>query len=147
MRLIGLAVVLSLVLAPLAAEAQRADGKVSRIGVLREGPDPPLSSKSFTGAMRELGWVEGQNFTIERHEADRREQLPALAAELVRLKIDLILTTGTPATRAAKEATETIPIVFNLAADLVETGLVASFARPGGNLTGFAQGIYDEKLL
>jgi putative tryptophan/tyrosine transport system substrate-binding protein len=70
-----------------------------------------------------------------------------LAAELVRLKVDLILTAGTPATRAAEEATKAIPIVFNLAGDPVESGLVANFARPGGNLTGFAFGIYDEKSL
>jgi putative ABC transport system substrate-binding protein len=97
--------------------------------------------------MREVGWVEGQNLKIERRNADRRDQLPALAAELVRLKVDLIQATGTPATRAAKEATKTIPIVFILAADPVETGLVASFARPGGNLTGWAMGAYDGKLL
>jgi len=149
MRLIGLAVVFSLSLfaASLVAEGQQQTGKVHRIGVLREGPGPDPLSKPFADAMREVGWVDGQNFKIERRNADRREQLPALAAELVRLKVDLILTTGTPATRAAKEATTTIPIVFNLAADPVETGLVASFARPGGNLTGFAQGFYDGKLL
>ena len=146
MRLIGLAVALtvSLNLAPLAAQAQPA-GKVYRIGALREGPEP--LSRPFADAMREVGWVEGQNLKIERRNADRRDQLPALAAELVRLKVDLILATGTPATRAAKEATKTIPIVFILAADPVETGLVASFARPGGNLTGWAVGVYDGKLL
>jgi len=146
MRLIGLAVILavSLALAPLAAQAQPA-GKVYRIGALREGPEP--LSRPFADAMREVGWVEGQNLKIERRNADRRDQLPALAAELVRLKVDLILATGTPATRAAKEATKTIPIVFILAADPVETGLVASFARPGGNLTGWAVGVYDGKLL
>ena len=97
--------------------------------------------------MRELGWVEGKNLTIERRNADRREQLPALAAELVRLNGDLILTGGTAVTKAAKDATKTIPIVFNLGDDPVTSGLVASFARPGGNLTGFALGLYDEKLL
>jgi len=146
MRLIGLAAILALglMLAPLALEAQQT-GKVYRIGVLREGPD--LTSKPVVDAMRELGWVEGQNFKIETRYADRREQLPALAAELARLKVDLILTTGTPATQAAKEATKTIPIVFTLAADPVESGLVTNFARPGGNLTGFAVGVPDEKLL
>ena len=146
MRLIGLAVILciSVLIAPLAAEAQPA-GKVYRIGELREGPT--FLSKPFVDAMRELGWVEGQNFKIERRNADRRDQLPALAAELVRLKVDLILTAGTPATTAAKEATKTIPIVFSIAGDPVERGLAASFARPGGNLTGFAFGLYDEKLL
>ena len=97
--------------------------------------------------MRTLGWVEGQNFTIETRHASSQDQLPALAAELVRLKVDLILTGGTSAARAAKEATKTIPIVFSLGDDPVGSGLVASFARPGGNLTGFALGLYDEKLL
>ena len=143
MRLIGLAVILAVVFAPPAAEAQQS-GKIYRIGVLREGPD---SSRPIADAMRALGWVEGHNMKIERRNADRREQLSALVAELVQLKVDLILTIGTPATRAAKEATKSIPIVFNLAADPVETGLVASFARPGGNLTGFALGTYDGKLL
>jgi len=136
--------VLSALTAPLVAEAQPV-GKVYRIGALREGQDPP--SKPFVDAMRELGWVEGQNLKIERRNAERRDQLPALAAELVRLKVDLVLTAGTPATSAAKEATKTIPIVFSLGSDPVESGLVASFARPGGNLTGFALGVYDEKLL
>jgi putative ABC transport system substrate-binding protein len=146
MRPIALAVVftLSLVLSAVAAGAQQA-GKVYRIGSLREGPDPV--SGPLADAMRKLGWIEGQNFTIERRMADRLEQLPALAAELVRLKVDVILAGGTLAARAAKSATKTIPIVFSLGDDPVATGLVASFAHPGGNLTGFALGIYDEKLL
>ncbi len=146
MRRIGLAVVLivSLVLAPLAAEAQSA-GKVYRIGSLTWGTDPNLIP--LADAMRELGWIEGQNFKIERRYADRDDQLPALAAELVRLKVDLIFTSGTGATQAAKEATKTIPIVFSVGDDPVTSGLVASFARPGGNVTGFALGQYDEKLL
>ena len=89
----------SLSLVPLAAEGQQQTGKVHRIGVLREGPGPDPLSRPFADAMREVGWVDGQNFKIERRNADRREQLPALAAELVRLQVDLILTTGTPATR------------------------------------------------
>ena len=135
---------LSLLAAPLAAEVQEA-AKVYRIGELRQGPSLP--SKPFTDAMRELGWIEGQHFKVERRNADRQDQLPALAAELLRLKVDLILAGGTPATRAAKAATKTIPIVFSLADDPVGSGLVASFARPGGNLTGFTAGVYDEKLL
>jgi hypothetical protein len=95
----------SLVAPPLAAEAQQ--GKVYRIGELREGP--ALPSKPFADAMRELGWIEGQHYKIERRSADSRDQLPALVAELVRLGVDLILTTGTPATAAAKEATRTSP--------------------------------------
>jgi ABC-type uncharacterized transport system substrate-binding protein len=146
MRPIGLAVVLavSLTLAAHAVEAQQV-GKVYRIGQLREGA--VLPPQPFADAMRELGWIEGQNFKIERRNTDRGDQLPALAAELVRLNVDLILTGGTPAALAAKGATKTIPIVFSVADDPVESGLVASFARPGGNLTGFAQGVYDEKLL
>jgi putative ABC transport system substrate-binding protein len=135
---------LSLLAAPLATEAQEA-AKVYRIGELRQGPSLP--SKPFTDAMRELGWIEGQHFKVERRNADRQDQLPALAAELVRLKVDVILTGGTPATRAAKEATNTIPIVFSVADDPVGSGLVPSFARPGGNLTGFTLGVYDAKLL
>jgi putative tryptophan/tyrosine transport system substrate-binding protein len=131
-------------LAPSSAVAQRA-GKVRRIGELTEGTSP--FHAGLMDALRALGWVEGQHFTIEARRATHRDQLPALATELARLKVDLILTSGTPATRAAKEATKTIPIVFSLGDDPVSTGLVASFARPGGNLTGFAQGVYDEKLL
>jgi ABC-type uncharacterized transport system substrate-binding protein len=108
--------------APLAAEAQQV-GKVYRIGELGEGPAP--SRIPFMDAMLALGWFEGQNFAIDSRRATRRDQLPAFAAELVRLKVDLILAGGTPATRAAKEATKTIPIVFNLGDDPVGTGLVA----------------------
>jgi putative tryptophan/tyrosine transport system substrate-binding protein len=148
MRLIGLAIILalSLCLPPLAAEAQPA-GKVYLIGSLRQGPEPASGLGLVVDAMRELGWIEGQNFRMERRNADRTEQLAALAVDLVRLKVDLMLTAGTPAAHAAKNATNTIPIVFSLADDPVESGLVASFARPGGNLTGFALGLYDEKLL
>jgi putative tryptophan/tyrosine transport system substrate-binding protein len=134
----------SLLTASSVAEAQPT-GRIYRIGELREGTS--RSPKPFTDAMRDLGWIEGQHFTLERRNADRRDQLPALAAELVRLKVDLVLTGGTPAARAAKEATNTIPIVFSVADDPVGSGLVASFSRPGGNLTGFTLGVYDEKLL
>jgi ABC-type uncharacterized transport system substrate-binding protein len=139
-----LTLTLALVATPLAVWAQPL-GRIYRIGELREGPSLP--PKPFADAMRELGWIEGQHFTLERRNADRRDQLPALAAELVRLKVDLILAGGTPAARAAKEATSIIPIVFSLADDPVGSGLVASLARPGGNLTGFTLGVYDEKLL
>jgi putative ABC transport system substrate-binding protein len=142
--LLPLTFAVALLDAPLPGWAQP-PGRVYRLGELREGPSLP--PKPFADAMRELGWIEGQHFTLERRNADRRDQLPALAAELVRLKVDLILTGGTPATRAAKEATSTIPIVFSVADDPVGSGLVTSFARPGGNLTGFTLGVYDEKLL
>jgi len=141
-----IAAAVSLLAAPLAAEAQSA-GKVYRIGELREGVLPPAEAKPFWDTIRQLGWVEGQNLRVERRSAERPDQLPALAAELAQLKLDLILTNGTPATRAAKEATKTIPIVFTLAGDPVERGLVASLARPGGNLTGWAWGLYEQKQL
>jgi putative ABC transport system substrate-binding protein len=133
----------TLLAVPLAAAQQ--GGKAYRIGELREGPQP--RSYALADALRGLGWVEGQNLRFERRHAERRDQLPALAAELVRLKVDLIVTAGTPATHAAAAATKTIPIVFSLANDPVEVGLVASLSRPGRNLTGFAIGLYDEKLL
>jgi len=91
---------------------------------------------------------EGKNLTFERRSADRGDRLRSLAAELVRLKVDLILANGTRAARAAKEATKAIPIVFSLGEDPVTNGLVASFARPGGNLTGFEKWrIWEEELL
>ena len=96
--------------------------------------------------MNELGWFEGRNITIEPRYG-RKEQMRELAAELVRSKVDLIMTDSTPASLAAKEATATIPIVFLVAADPVARGLVASLARPGGNLTGYVIGSYEEKML
>jgi putative ABC transport system substrate-binding protein len=130
--------------APLMVRAQLA-GTVYTIGLLRVGVVP--LSEFFWDAMREFGWVEGQNVKIEARYADRDDQLPALAAELVRLNVDLIMTGGTPAARAASRATKTIPIVFTLGGDPVEGGLVASLARPGANLTGFVIGLYEDKLL
>ena len=129
---------------PRAAGAQQGE-RVYRIGLLSEGAHP--LSKPLADALRELGWTEGKNLKFERRSADRGDQLPSFAAELVRLKVDLILTNGTRAARAAKEATKAIPIVFNLGEDPVVNGLVASFPRPGGNLTGFVVGLYDEKAL
>jgi len=88
--------------------------------------------------LRDLGWVEGQNIAIEvRFAEGKTDQLPALAAELVRLKVDLIVTSSTPAALAAKQATTTIPIVIGFAADPVGSGIVASLARPGANITGW----------
>jgi putative ABC transport system substrate-binding protein len=146
MRRIGRAVVLTLSLfaASLAAGAQQGE-RVYRIGLLSEGAHP--LSKPIADALRELGWIEGKNLKFERRSADRADELPSLAAELVRLKVDLVLANGTRATRAAKEATKAIPIVFNLGEDPVANALVASFARPGGKLTGFVVGLYDEKAL
>jgi putative ABC transport system substrate-binding protein len=130
----------SLLAIPLAAEAQ-APSKVPRIGFLSARPptDNPYFIESFRQGLRELGYVEGQNIAIEYRFAEGRpERLPALTAELVRLKVDVIVTGGPPAPEAARQATGTIPIVFAVAADPVAEGLVASLARPGGNITGLA---------
>jgi putative tryptophan/tyrosine transport system substrate-binding protein len=145
-RTIRLLVILTLsfLMQPLAAAAQPV-GKVYRIGCLAERQVlPPLP---FLEALRVLGYVEGHNLSFECRNAETREQLPALAAELVTRQVDLIVTFGTPAAQAAKQATTTIPIVFNLADDPVQNGLVTSFARPSGNLTGIARGLYEDKLL
>ena len=129
-----------LLAAPLAAEAQPA-GKVYRIGVL-ESTSPALNAANlaaFQQELRELGYVERQNYAIEYRSADGRlERFPDLAAELVRLKVDLIVTRGTTGALAAKNATRTIPIVMATSGDPVAAGLVASLARPGGNVTGLS---------
>ncbi len=125
--------------APLAAEAQA--GKVARIGHLSFGSATPGSrlDEAFRQGLRELGYVEGQNIVIEYRWAEgRAERLPDLAAELVSLKVDIIVAAGTPAPLAAKHATRTIPIVMSSAGDPVGSGLVASLARPGGNVTGLS---------
>ncbi len=130
---------LGLLAAPLVAEAQQA-GKVHRIGILSpayppSGPSPLF--EAFRQGLRELGYVEGQNIAIEwRFAEGRNDRLRALAADLVRLKVDLIFTINSPAAEAAKNATSTMPIVFVRAGDPIAGGLVASLARPGGNLTG-----------
>jgi putative ABC transport system substrate-binding protein len=129
-----------LLAAPLAAEAQ-APTKVPRIGFLsgRSPADNPHNLESFRQGLRELGYVEGQNIAIEYRFAENRpERLPALAAELVRLKVDVIVTAGPPAPQVAKQATRTIPIVFAVGNDPVADGLVTNIARPGGNITGLA---------
>ncbi len=124
---------------PLAAEAQ-APARVPRVGFLA-----PLSFAtdtrldSFLQGLRELGYVDGQTIAIEFRSAEGKpERLPALAAELVRLKVDVIVATAQASTEAAKKATGTIPIVFTVVGDPVGVGLVASLARPGGNITGLA---------
>jgi putative ABC transport system substrate-binding protein len=131
------AVGLLLLAAPLAAEAQPA-GKVYRIGILVPGSTSP-QIQAFREGLRDLGYVEGQNLAIEYRSAeDRLERLPGLASELVTLKVDIIYATVTPAAQAAKNATKTIPIVFGASSDPVDYGLVASLARPGGNITGLS---------
>src|SRR5262245_35713335 len=141
MRRIGLAVVLALSVfhAPLAVVAQNAP-KLPRIGILSASPPAQPDSRRqrpLSVALRELGWIEGQNFMIEGRWAEwRLDRLPALATELVQLKVDLILATGGAEIAAAKRATKTIPIVMAYSLDAVEQGFVASLARPGENVTG-----------
>ena len=128
-----------LLAAPLAVEAQQ-PGRVPRIGFLSvtSPSDRPPLLDAFRQGLRELGWVEGQNIVIDyRYAEGRVDRLPDLAAELVRLKVDLIVASaGTQGVTAAKNATETIPIVMIAVRDPVGTGLIASLARPGGNVTG-----------
>jgi putative ABC transport system substrate-binding protein len=122
------------------AEAQQA-GKIFRIGFLDGGTAAGLAGqlKAFLQELGKLGWVEGKNFTIEyRFSEGKPERRPVLAAELVRLKVDLIVVTGTATALDAKKATGTIPILMVNPGDPVGDGLVASLARPGGNVTGFS---------
>src|SRR5262245_42793258 len=140
-RMIGLlsTLTLSLLVASLAAVAPPA-GNVSRIGLLFLSSSSGVSShiEGFRQGLRDLGWVEGQQIALEYRYDENLDRLPELAADLVRLKADLIVTWGTPAAQAAKQATSTIPIVFVGVANPVGRGLVTSLARPGGNLTGMA---------
>jgi putative tryptophan/tyrosine transport system substrate-binding protein len=124
---------------PLVGRAQQPAGVV-RVGILSDTVSPPTPFEPpFLQGLRDLGWVEGQNFVIERRyaaETTRYEILPSLAAELVSLKPDVIVAIGSAAAGAAKSATQTIPIVFARSADPVGFGLVSSLARPGENVTG-----------
>jgi putative tryptophan/tyrosine transport system substrate-binding protein len=132
---------LSLLAAPLAIDAQPS-AHIPKVGWLDWGgrADKAHLHAAFLQGLRELGYVEGQNLVLARRDAEGQlDQLPALAIELVRLPVDVIVTAaGGPATRAAMEATTTIPIVMAEAGDTVGTGLVASLARPGGNVTGLS---------
>ncbi len=138
-----LVLALGIIAAPLIADAQRA-GKVARIGILCVGICPALpldvgsNGKAFVQGFRELGYVDGQNLSVDvRGIGGSYDQLPTLAAGLVRSKVDVIVALGSPASvQAAKNATSTIPIVIVGVADAVELRLVASLARPGGNVTG-----------
>jgi putative ABC transport system substrate-binding protein len=125
---------------PLAAEAQQA-GTVPRIGYLA-GDSATVHSQyaqAFSNGLRDLGYVEGKNLVIEHRWAEGKfERLPELAAELIRLPVDLIVAVGDPVIFAAKQATSTIPIVMVAVGDPVGRGFVASLARPGGNLTGIS---------
>src|ERR1043166_2297537 len=121
------------------AEAQQA--KAARIGYLTGATPGGQAARieAFRQGLRELGYVEGKNIVIEyRYAEEKLDRLPALAAELVRVKVDVIVTGGSENTRAAKEATTTIPIVMAQDSDPVGNGFVVSLARPGGNITGLS---------
>ena len=130
---------------PLAARAQQA-GKLPTIGYMGGTADALTSQymAAFLRRLRELGWVEGRNVAIEYRWTEGTERAAAaIAAEFVRLKVDLIFTSGNEDSLVAKQATSTIPIVFAIAGDPVGTGLVASLARPGGNVTGLSNQLTD----
>jgi putative ABC transport system substrate-binding protein len=120
---------------PLAARAQQPDERVRRIGIIG---DAAISGDHFRQGLRDLGYIEGRNVTIEYRSAERPDRLAAVATELARLPVDVFVTYGTPATHAAKQATTTIPIVMTGVGDAVRAGLVTSLAHPGGNITGIS---------
>jgi putative ABC transport system substrate-binding protein len=122
--------------APLAAEAQQAD-KVYRIGLIGVDAGERAGQAALRQGLRALGYEEGRNLVIEYREAEGHyDRLPAITAELIALKVDVLVTSSTPGARAAKQATTKIPIVVAIAGDAVAAGIVASVARPGGNITG-----------
>jgi putative ABC transport system substrate-binding protein len=135
---------MAMLAAPRTAEAQPT-GKIYRLGFLRNGPPPETFVDGLRQGLREHGYVEGQHIVIEFGLAPSADELPAAAARLVQLKVDVILASGTPPVPAARNATRTIPIVFVASIDPVATGVVASLARPGGNVTGFA-GIHSDLM-
>ncbi len=147
---LAIIVAVLLVVTPLSAEAQQA-GKVYRVGMLERASMTVNAANldAFRRGLRELGYVEGKNVAIEYRSVEgRNERYADLATELVRLKVDVILTRGTPATLAARNATGTIPVVMTGIGDPVGSGIVASLARPGGNITGLtAQGeVYPKRV-
>jgi len=134
-------VLAALFLAAISLAQGQQPAKVYRIGLLsaRSSSSDSTRTEAFRQGLRELGYVEGKNIIIEyRYAEGKFERLPDLAAELVRLNVDVILALGVPPTRAAKQVTTTIPIVMGGGSDPVRAGLVASFARPGGNITGLS---------
>jgi putative ABC transport system substrate-binding protein len=141
LKLVGLAALaVAFALCGAVAQAQQA-GKIFRIGFLdaSTAAGSAVLVDAFRQELSKLGWIEGKNVTIEFRFAEQKlERLPELAADLVRLKVDLIVVASTPPALAAKKATTTIPVVITFAADPVGAGLVASLARPGGNVTGFS---------
>jgi putative ABC transport system substrate-binding protein len=141
-----------IVLAAVSPVDAQSAGKLYRIGVL--DPNTAAIFAPRTNALRQglrgLGYVEGENFVIEfRHADGKVERLPELAAELVRLKVNVIIASSSPAAMAARDATKEIPILFSILGDPLATGLVASLARPGGNVTGLTMGsaeLYGKRL-
>ena len=144
-RLASIVVAFVLLSTSLNAVAQQ-PGKVPRVGFLTafSPSDYPLWRKAFRQGLQDLGYTEGQNIVVEyRYANGRPERLPSLAAELVRLRVDIVAAETTPANLAMKQATTTIPIVMTLVADPVGSGLVPSLARPGGNITGLSLQLPD----
>jgi putative ABC transport system substrate-binding protein len=154
MQLIGLAVIFALILflLPAPSEAQQA-GKMYRVGILSVGYDPssvPQYYEPFRQSLADSGYVEGRNVSFAyRWARGDPNRLPALAIELVRLGVDVLFAVSMPTNRALAEATTTIPIVVISAGDPIDAGLVASLARPGGNITGVSSRVMElnEKLL
>ena len=144
-----LALILAVVAAPLAAEGQQV-GKVYRIGYLSIASGPSPRTEALRQGLRELGYIEGKNITIEyRFAQEKADRLRGLATELVNLKVDLIVTGGPTATRAAQQATRTLPVVMAWGGDPVEARFVASLAQPGSNITGLtsmATGLGSKRL-
>ena len=136
---LAVAVVVSLLTAPLAVDAQQPARELPRIGVLMFTPMTTAAQDGFRQGLRHHGYLEGQNILVEWRSAEgRTDRAHAVAAEFVRLKVSVIVAEFTPAVQAAKNATQTIPIVMAPAGDPVASGLVASLARPGGNITGLS---------
>jgi putative ABC transport system substrate-binding protein len=133
-----------LLAAPLAVDAQQA-GKIAKIGYLGVGTAPAYANRieALRAGLHDLGYVEGKNVVIEYRWAERADQLPKLAAELVRINVDVIFATSSTEVEAARQATKTIPIVFATHADPVSLGHIASLPRPGGNITGLTMLLTD----
>jgi len=139
-----------LIMTGLRAQAQQSEN-IPRIGFLTIGSKEAKPAKAFLQGMHDLGYVEGKNIIIEYRSDPQSsgERLPELAAELVRLKVDVIVALNPPAARAAQDATRTIPIVIRSTADPVKAGFVTSLARPGGNITGvtsISSELYGKRL-
>src|SRR5262245_4772718 len=133
----------SIIAAPLGGEAQPA-GKVYRIGFLRSGHSPESYIAGLQQGLREQGYVPGQNVVVELRATDgSADQLPGLAEELMRSKVDVLLASASPAALAVKRTTVSVPVIFVGVVDPVELGLVSSLARPGGNITGLATNAAD----